>query len=95
MKKLILFALLMCTVTVHAQLITKRFNTSHVQLSDQTSLEEVQWVVNNNNTATNSTDDVLQVFTYNNYGEVTALQIFKILSITHQGATGVFQVELV
>lgn len=93
MKKIIIAALLMCTVTVsYAQLHIERYSSDHRLVSEETTPNAMEWQVNDMDSET-TTDDVLLMYRYASDGLAIANSSTSITAITIQEDTYSFEVE--
>lgn len=93
MKKIILLALLLCTVPVQAQLVTEKYTSDHTAISTETTTETIKWLIYGNHTVS-TVDDSLTVLKYDVFGTLISTQNLKILSTQSKENTSILQVSL-
>ena len=92
MKKLILIALLMCSATVNAQLVSEAYNSDNDLIGKTVTKESRTWVIDANETDTRE-DDVLHMYHYDRRGNIIEHTIVPILEMRIKNATYTLKVE--
>lgn len=93
MKKIIVAALLMCTVSVsYAQLEIDRYNNQNEIISTENIPNAMEWIVDDQGT-TSKADDMLYMFRYSSDGIVIASAAATILETTLRDKTFSFKVQ--
>lgn len=93
MKKIIVAALLMCTISVsYAQLEIDRYNNQNEIISTENIPNAMEWVVDDQGT-TSKADDMLYMFRYSSDGILIASATATILETTLRDKTFSFKVQ--
>lgn len=92
MKKIILFALIMCATTLNAQLLTERYALNHATLSSEETNETMEWLIFDNNTPEDKTDDTVRIFKYED-SVLTGFEVAFILSSEYSANSYVLKVQ--